>query len=470
MKFKKRIFLRLFLIIVFALLLVFAVQQFARSLIFETLYVDVAHKNNIAEIQTIVSDIDSAGEQWLEALENHNNDQFFIRFHETSSIDVDSIHLEDLFYPDIEVLQVGDIYYQIIRSDYSNISIINGGILLVYYYEFDDKIVIFEQTLYGLVYANEAQRMLDMQITGILLLFMVPLIFWFSKRFTSPLSKMNKQLKAIKNLDFPPSLLLKQRDEIGELSDSINQVSDNLEVAIQKLQTDIEYEQAKDKKNKELIATLSHELKTPIASMRAIIEGMIDKIGKYQDRDIYLAESLEHLLFMEELTKSLIETMRLENQQLTLESVSIQEIVASSIRHLQPYLDESKRKIDIKIEDSIVLCNPKMIERVFMNIIHNAIKYSPKESQITLQCYQEKQNLIISVQNDSQYIPKEDLDRIFEAFYRVEKSRNRETGGSGLGLYIVKTILDYHHSEYQMRNTNTGVEFLFTLKLDTKLP
>lgn len=111
-----------------------------------------------------------------------------------------------------------------------------------------------------------------------------------------------------------------------------------------------------------------------------------------------------------------------------------------------------------------IMANYKLLKRALGNIINNAVIYTPKNEKIIITIKESTENIILTVKNTGVFIPEFEMDRMFEPFYRVEKSRNRETGGSGLGLYIVSVILKLHKAEYKIGNTTEGIEFTILLK------
>ena len=298
-----------------------------------------------------------------------------------------------------------------------------------------------------------------------MILFLLPYTYWYSRRFSRPLQAMNRQVNALSNLEFLAPLRVRSKDEVGQLTESINMVSVSLERAINKLQEDIEFEKYKDKKRRELIASLSHELKTPITTLRAVIEGMRDNIGKYSNRDEYLKESLEYLLYMETLSKDIIDAINIESKKIVEESYDLLEIYEESLRFVAQPIKQKNQTIESTLTSCSVSVNKGMILRVFINVLSNASLYSEKGEKIIISSKVLKDEVEVSILNTGAYIKPGDITHLFDPFYRVEKSRNKETGGSGLGLFIIKSILDGHNSTYSIINDVEGVKFTFTLKL-----
>ncbi|WP_434290784.1 ATP-binding protein [Clostridium botulinum] len=296
----------------------------------------------------------------------------------------------------------------------------------------------------------------------------------YSKVISKPLISMNKVAKEMAKLDFTKKCTVKGEDEIGELSQSLNDLSNNLRISMEELQRaneqlldDIAKEREIEKKRREFIATISHELKTPITILKGQIEGMLSNIGIYKDRDKYLKRNLEVLNDMEYMVKETLEISKLESQGFKprKEQVSLSKIVEECIYNISFIAKRKNIFIDKNInEDLFVHGDSKLLKKVVNNIITNAINHSPESEKVYANLQEEKDEIVLKVENTGIYIEENELKEIFKPFYRIEKSRNRKSGGSGLGLYIVKMILDAHDGKYSISNNEKGVEFKLCLK------
>lgn len=296
----------------------------------------------------------------------------------------------------------------------------------------------------------------------------------YSKVISKPLISMNKVAKEMAKLDFTKKCTVKGEDEIGELSQSLNDLSNNLRISMEELQRaneqlldDIAKEREIEKKRREFIATISHELKTPITILKGQIEGMLSNIGIYKDRDKYLKRNLEVLNDMEYMVKETLEISKLESQGFKprKEQVSLSKIVEECIYNISFIAKRKNIFIDKNInEDLFVHGDSKLLKKVVNNIINNAINHSPESEKVYANLHEEKDEIVLKVENTGIYIEENELKEIFKPFYRIEKSRNRKSGGSGLGLYIVKMILDAHNGKYSISNNEKGVEFKLCLK------
>lgn len=219
-----------------------------------------------------------------------------------------------------------------------------------------------------------------------------------------------------------------------------------------------------EKERREFVATISHELKSPITIISGQLEGMIYNIGKYKDRDKYLKESYDVTQKMKELVQEILHLSERENGEFkyNFTYVRLSNVMNSVVNELRYFIDEKNLKLQINIDENvIVFSDSKLIKKVITNIVKNAITYSPENEFIKINLSKEE----LVVENTGISIPEEQLKYIFNAFYRVDKSRNRKTGGTGLGLYIVKTILDKHENiDYNIESTKNSVIFKMKFK------
>ena len=231
----------------------------------------------------------------------------------------------------------------------------------------------------------------------------------------------------------------------------------------------IESEREQEQKRRDFIATISHELKTPITIISGQIEGMIYNIGKYKDRDTYLKKSYESTQELKELVNEMIEVSKSETLKydLYLKNINLSKLIESLVKRQIFLIEEKNLNTVLEIDDNIsIIADEEKIIRAINNIINNAIKYSPSGEAVIIRLYKRKNGISIKtyleIENTGVTIEKKYLEEIFNPFFRIEKSRSRKTGGSGLGLYIVSTILKGHGFEYSIKNKVNSV--IFTIK------
>ncbi|MEE6449343.1 ATP-binding protein [Gottfriedia acidiceleris] len=335
------------------------------------------------------------------------------------------------------------------------------------------KEVIFAIT--SLQPVNEAMYVLkDFYLYAfiIALLLIVIVSFYYSKLITKPLLKMNSVTNQLAKLNFNEKIDIQSDDEIGQLSKSINSLSENLASTIENLQQanvklmkDIEKEKQLEQIRKEFISGVSHELKTPLSIVQSYAEGLkdglnIEKNGYYADVILEEVDRMNGLVVdMLELSKLQSGTYTLKSEPFLIvdciENVIIRMFENSNIQyHFNFNLDE----------DTLVIGEKRKIEQVLINILSNAIHYGNPGSVIEMNLLDEGDYVNIAIFNEGNPIPADKIDKIWDRFYRIDESRNRQNGGTGLGLAIVKTILDLHHSSIKVHNKEDGVEFIFNLK------
>ena len=195
---------------------------------------------------------------------------------------------------------------------------------------------------------------------------------------------------------------------------------------------------------------------------------MLQGVGEYRDRNYYLQRSLETTEKMEDMVKELLTVSRIENNKFITQKTDIAEQLRLQIADMAELIENKKLELQVEIPEHLYVdVNPVMMDKVFSNLLLNAIRYTPEEKgnhiRVLLKPGTDTGTVYCQIENTGVFIPEEALVHLFEAFYRVEQSRNRQTGGSGLGLYIVKMILDQHGASYRMGNTCDGVCFSFSL-------
>lgn len=292
----------------------------------------------------------------------------------------------------------------------------------------------------------------------------------YSKLLSKPLIHLNQVASQMAQLDFTVPSTIRSKDELGELSSNLNILAGNLQSSMselkqanEKLRDDIQKEREQEQKRREFVATISHELKTPITAVSGQLEGMLHQIGSYKDRDKYLQQSYEIMKEMEKLVHEILNISELESFDFKprIGKVHLSALIQRSLDQFLYCRDIKQLEFDIDIEpDLYIQADEKLISRAVANLLSNAVKYSGDGETVCVSLRRHGANgSLLSILNTGAQIEPSQLERIFEPFYRVEKSRNRKTGGSGLGLYIVQKILDMHGLRYQIRNVPEGVRF-----------
>ena len=298
--------------------------------------------------------------------------------------------------------------------------------------------------------------------------------FLFSRRLSRPIISVSKIAKKMAALDMTWRCDERRVDEIGELASSLNEMAVNLDTALKSLQAantaltdDIERERIQERRRRDFFAAVSHELKTPITILKGELEGMIENIGIYKDREKFLKHAFGTTESIESLVKEIlmISKMEAQNFALRLSMRDISELLADCCKEYEALACEKEMCLHCEIEDNIYSnVDMKLFRKAISNIINNAISHSPIGADVFVSLKRIDTGGILSVDNTGVRIDENDFGNLFEPFYRVDQSRNRQTGGSGLGLYIVKTVFDLHNMECKIENTAKGVRFTAMFK------
>lgn len=302
-------------------------------------------------------------------------------------------------------------------------------------------------------------------VAVIILLISVIGAFICSRYFSKPLVNICSVARRMMKLDMTWKCDVSRKDEIGVLASSLNEMSvrlsnalDSLQMANEQLRQDIEKEREQEKQRINFFTSVSHELKTPIAILKGELEGMIYQVGQYKDRDAYLRHCVKTVNDMENIVKEILAAARMGGNdfQLVRSDLNISQMLQKCCRKVKGRIEDKQMELHLSIQpDFHYEGDGRLLEKVFSNVIGNAVTYSPKEAAIRVIL----QNNVFCVENTGVHIAEDDLQRIFTPFYRVDKSRNRNNGGSGLGLYITKMILDHHGITHKIENTENGVQF-----------
>lgn len=291
--------------------------------------------------------------------------------------------------------------------------------------------------------------------------------FFYSWYMTAPIKKVSRLSKQMADMDFSGLCPVNRTDEIGVLSYNLNDLSKKLAEALselqeanQKLQADIDMERQLEKQRVEFFAAASHELKTPITIIKGQLQGMLYKVGRYRDRESYLAQSLEVTDTLERMVQELLTISRLDTPGYTCKKCSLN--LSNLINDRLTAFEDLYMQKDLTIEQAIspeayISGDIQLLQKVLDNLLENAAAYSGAGNQVFIKLWKETEKTILTIENTGVQIPEESIPKLFEAFYRVDQSRNRQTGGTGLGLYIVKTILDLHGAKIEIANTARGV-------------
>lgn len=266
--------------------------------------------------------------------------------------------------------------------------------------------------------------------------------FFLSRSISLPIQKIEETAAAIAAGDFGRRVAVNTNDELGDLSKSLNRMADELQSEMDKLEK-------LDRVRTDFVANVSHELKTPLTAIRGYIETLED--GAVEDTETsykFLGIINNHTKRLSNILDDLLRLAEIENVENVFEAVTfdVKSMIDDVVWQLTSAISEKHHNlgVDYNGKDFDIRGDKNKIERVLVNLIDNAVKYTSEEGRIEVALFEQKDNILITIKDDGIGIPEEHLNRIFERFYRVDSSRSRELGGTGLGLSIVKHIVLMH--------------------------
>ena len=302
----------------------------------------------------------------------------------------------------------------------------------------------------------------------VLLIFSLLCALVYSRYITRPIVRLSGIAGKMAQLDFQWESGEKRRDEIGRLGRSLDQMARKLSAALtdleganRALRGEVERERELDRQRMAFFNAASHELKTPVTILKGQLSGMLEGVGVYQDRDKYLLRSLQTTGRMENLIGEMLAISRMESGAAALrqETVDLSALTAERLQQDGELFRQREQELVSALTPGVLVTgDPSLLGRVVGNLLSNAAIYSPQGARIRVWCGFRDGRPALTVENTGARIPEEALPHLFEAFYRTENSRNRSTGGSGLGLYLVKMILDRHEATCAVENTEDGVK------------
>lgn len=312
--------------------------------------------------------------------------------------------------------------------------------------------------------------------TGVPMILVGALLIWFmAGRMTKPLQQLSGISQRMASLDFDARYVGSSEDEIGVLGNNFNAMSEKLKASITELKTanlelqdDIEKKIQVDEMRKEFLSNVTHELKTPIALIQGYAEGLKDNITDDEEsREFYCDVIVDEAMKMNEMVKKLLNLNQIEfgNDQVTMERFDLTELIQGVLQSSKILIQQKEAQIIFQPSGPVAVWGDEFkMEEVVTNYLTNALNHLNEEKKIEITCKEEDGIVTTTVFNTGDPIPEEDIDKVWIKFYKVDKARTREYGGSGIGLSIVKAIMDSMHQKCGAKNYENGVAFWFTLE------
>lgn len=299
---------------------------------------------------------------------------------------------------------------------------------------------------------------------GFTVICVILLAFVFSKWLAKPLIFINKITGKIANMDFTEKLPVRSTDEIGQLSQNVNYLSNQMEAYIGQLKQDLDKEKQLENTRKEFIAGVSHELKTPLAVMKSCLSILRDGIAT-EKREHYFQAMEDEIQRMDMLVVNMLDLAKFESGTYKPEIApfEIDKVIIEVCRSLAGQIQEKNLSLTLKLCSQMVVGHKGLISRVITNFLSNAIRHTDDGHAIIITVNDNGQTAEISVENQGNPISEEDKKKIWNQFYRLEARTSKS--GTGLGLSISKEILELHQASYGVENTKDGVCFFFSLPI-----
>lgn len=307
----------------------------------------------------------------------------------------------------------------------------------------------------------------DLTLLTMLLIFSGAIVLFFaiflSKQLVLPVEEMTTSAVELANGNFSARVKPSGSAELAHLADAFNQMAGQLEHSFR-------VQQEMEKSRKELVAAISHDLRTPLASLRLMTEAVSDGVADEHQAAIFLERMRGEVEYMTTLIDDLFELSSLEagSVKLNLEMGTLADLISDTLESLQGQARQKDQILAGEIQGELpeITFDSHQVQRVLNNLVGNAIRYTPAGGSINVQAVKKGSKVLVRVKDNGEGIAVTDQEHIFEPFYRGERSRGREHGGTGLGLAIAKRLVEAHHGRIWVESKEgQGSTFSFELPI-----
>lgn len=295
----------------------------------------------------------------------------------------------------------------------------------------------------------------------------------YSNHIAKPIIEISNIARRMEKLDMTWKCKIDRTDEIGVLACSLNNMALQLDKTLKeldganmKLRSDMEKERMQAKQRSDFFMSISHELKTPLTILKGETEGMLQNLTPFDNRDKYLLHSMQVIETMEKMIKDILAAARTQmiHDNGVMRSADIGKIIVDIIQNQDELARSKNIQIHMALEkDLFVILEQELFSKALANVINNAITHSSEDSSIYITTQRSGTECILTVKNVNRTIPDDEIQHVFEPFYKVDKSRTGN--GTGLGLYIVKSFLEYHGFRFGIANQENSVIFTIVMPL-----
>jgi signal transduction histidine kinase len=287
----------------------------------------------------------------------------------------------------------------------------------------------------------------------------IPVSVLLSRKQSQPLSEMAEAARSFARSDFSVRLREYDRqDEIGELAKAFNQMAESLEKS--------------EQNRREFISNVSHELKTPMTTIGGYAEGMLDGTIPMENAEKYLTVIADETRRLSRLVRKMLDISRMKERPPSDASFDICETLTRTLLSLEAKINDRKLELDLRLPEAegsvqslAVKGDMDDVSQVIYNILDNAVKFAAEGTQLRVYVWTQDRKAYVSISDVGENIPEDELPYIFERFHKSDKSRGLDRDGVGLGLYIVKTIIDRMGEDIWVRSRDGVTEFVFSLTL-----
>lgn len=303
--------------------------------------------------------------------------------------------------------------------------------------------------------------------------------FIYTHLFARPVQKLSEVSGRIAKMDFDVKSGSKRRDEIGdlgrdldELSSNLNETITNLNKRTEELEREIERVNELERQKDVFFAAASHELKTPITIAQGQVRGMMEGIEPYNDIDTYLPKTLSSLKRMESLINEILTASRMQaGNEIVFHQVDLGSLLKKRLEEMKELLDIRGIALETEIGEGLLFeGNPELTSMALGSFLSNAVFYCSEGSAVKVTAVKKDGKIATEIRNTGSHISEEDLPHLFEAFYRSDSSRSRRSGGSGLGLYLGKLIIERQNGTVDLGNDGDDVAAHIILPASTVNP
>lgn len=296
--------------------------------------------------------------------------------------------------------------------------------------------------------------------------------YFLSNNITKPLTELSQIAKEMGKLNFNKKYNSKRKDEIGELGETLNNITTKLETTIHDLQHELNKEKQLDTLRKKFVAQVSHELQTPLSIINGYVEALEDGLVETEaEKQYYYNIIRDESDKISKMVKDLLDLSQLESGTFMMEKdiVDISNLLELLAQKYEKIVSSKHILWKFKgLEESIYIKGDSLrLEQAFSNILNNALKHTSSNGYISIDLEEQASNIKLIIENQGDKIPKEELSLIWESFYKGKTSEKK--AGTGLGLAIASYIFKYHNIEYRAYNTNSGVAFEFNIEIENNI-